>query len=562
MIFYDFEVFKHFWLCVLMDAESKDTLIIKNNPEELTQFYEQSKDRIFIGYNSNKYDVYIFKAILLGFDPYEVSQHIINGNYGYSYSGLFNKIKLNSYDVMTMRDRSLKQLEGFLGNSIQESGVSFDIDRMLTEAEIEKTVKYCIHDVTNTIEIFSRQIEEFNSQIALLKAFKLPLGYLNKTKAQLAAIILNAHRTERNDEFNITLPDTLRINKYTRILNWYSDINNRNYDKYLEIDIAGVPHVFAWGGLHGAINNYHGKGLFVSIDVASFYPSLMIEYGFSSRNITNTEKYKQIYMERLRLKAEKNPMQQPYKIVLNSTYGAMKDKYNNLYDPLQANNVCVGGQLLLLDLIEKLEGSGRLIQSNTDGLIIKINALNDLDKIKSICNEWESRTRMKLEFEVFERIFQKDVNNYMIIHDDGSYKSKGSYIKKLDVLDYDLPIVNKALVEYFLNGVAIETTIDSCNNLKEFQKIVKITSKYKSIRHGELHLGVKVVRVFASRVRADSGVFKVKQSGRIEKIANTPERCFIVNEDVNTTQVPRKLNKKWYIDLARKRLNDFLGIIS
>ena len=44
--------------------------------------------------------------------------------------------------------------------------------------------------------------------------------------------------------------------------------------------------------------------------------------------------------------------QQPYKIVLNGTYGASKDKYNNLYDPLQANNVCINGQLMLLDLIE------------------------------------------------------------------------------------------------------------------------------------------------------------------------------------------------------------------
>ena len=35
------------------------------------------------------------------------------------------------------------------------------------------------------------------------------------------------------------------------------------------------------------------------------------------------------------------------KIVLNGTYGASKDKHNNLYDPLMANNVCVAGQLLI-----------------------------------------------------------------------------------------------------------------------------------------------------------------------------------------------------------------------
>ena len=55
-------------------------------------------------------------------------------------------------------------------------------------------------------------------------------------------------------------------------------------------------------------------------------------------------------------------MQAPLKIILNSTYGAMKDKYNPMYDPRQANNVCVFGQLLLLDLIEHLEGHCDLIQ--------------------------------------------------------------------------------------------------------------------------------------------------------------------------------------------------------
>ena len=32
----------------------------------------------------------------------------------------------------------------------------------------------------------------------------------------------------------------------------------------------------------------------------------------------------------------------------------MKDKYNALYDPLMANNICVTGQLALLLLIEML----------------------------------------------------------------------------------------------------------------------------------------------------------------------------------------------------------------
>ncbi len=139
----------------------------------------------------------------------------------------------------------------------------------------------------------------------------------------------------------------------------------------------------------------------------------MIEYNFISRNISDPSKYRRIRDKRLQLKAEKNPMQLPYKIVLNSTYGAMKDKNNDLYDPRQANNVCIGGQLLLLDLIEMLEDHCQLIQSNTDGLIIKLFNEDDYEKIDDICYEWEKRTRMQLEFESYKKIFQKDVNNYV-----------------------------------------------------------------------------------------------------------------------------------------------------
>lgn len=50
----------------------------------------------------------------------------------------------------------------------------------------------------------------------------------------------------------------------------------------------------------------------------------------------------------------------------------------------------------------------------------------------------------------------------------GHYKSKGAYVKGLGTLDYDLPIVNTALVDYMTKGVPIEKTISECNDLKEF----------------------------------------------------------------------------------------------
>ena len=183
---------------------------------------------------------------------------------------------------------------------------------------------------------FDAQKEEFDSQLSMLEAISLPMEMFTKTKAQLSAEVLGAReRKSFNDEFDLIFPDTLILSeKYQYILDWYNVEKNRSYDKQLFTDVAGVPHVFAWGGIHGAIPNYKADGIILCCDVASLYPSIMIEYGYISRNVENPDKYREIRDTRLRLKAEKNPMQQPLKIVLNSTYGAMKDKHNNLYDPL------------------------------------------------------------------------------------------------------------------------------------------------------------------------------------------------------------------------------------
>lgn len=572
MLFYDFEVFKHDWLVVIKDTDTKTTTIIVNDPTQLKEFYEKNKNNIWAGYNSRSYDAYILKAILCDFNPKEVNDYIIVKKLGgWQYSRLFQKIQLYNYDVMVNKFFGLKQLEGFMGNDIRETTVNFNIDRKLTDEEIEEVIFYCNHDVEQTMQVFVNQIEEFNAHMGLIKTFNLPLKYINKTKAQLSAMILGADKKEHDDEFEYTIVDTIKIDKYKHILEWYKNPLNKDYKKKLDIDVAGVSHTFAWGGLHGAREQYIGEGIFVNSDVGSFYPSLMLEYDFQSRNIRDRNKYKDIYDTRMKLKHEgKKKEQQPLKIVLNSTYGAMKDKYNNLFDPRQANNVCINGQLMLLDLIEKLEDRWTLIQSNTDGVMFKLNSIDDLEDYEKICEEWSKRTRMTLEHDIINKVVQKDVNNYLIVMDNGKVKSKGAYVKGLNALDNDLPIVNVAIKDYFTKSIPVEETINSCNDLIEFQKIVKVSGKYKYALHGDKKLDEKVLRVFASRSRNDEGVYKVKAPkveigkkpqllDRIEKIANTPSKCFIDNSDIKNAKVPRKLDKQWYIDLANKRINDFIG---
>lgn len=562
--FYDFEVFKYDWLVVIINPVTGEYTEIVNDPILLNAYYQEHKEQIWVGYNSNNYDQYILKGIQLGFDPKRVNDLLIlEERKGWEISSEFNKIQLYNYDVMTTM-HGLKKLEAFQGHNIHETGVSFDIDRKLTAEEIAETLKYCKNDVEETITVFNARYSEFEAHMSLINTFKLPLSGISKSKSRLSATILECDRKTFNDEWDIQIVDTIRIEKYREVVEWFLNPANHSYDKELQIDICGVPHVFAWGGIHGAKNKIHRKGLLLHIDVDSFYPAIMIEYDLLSRAVRDKNKYRQIRDTRIQYKKEKNPLQQPYKIVLNSTYGICKDKYSPAYDPRQANNVCINGQLILLDLLEHLEAveSLELIQSNTDGIIVMINE-EDFDLVDDICYEWEQRTRMGVSFDYIKEIWQKDVNNYVFIEEDGAVERKGAYVKNLHPLDNDLPIINEALVNYMLKGVPVEETILNCTELIKFQKIVSVSSIYSHIElepYGRVD--GKCHRLFATKNRTDGIPYKVrKDNGQRAKVGGSSEHTTIIDGCILGMDIPEYLDKQWYINLAKKRLEDF-GIIT
>lgn len=568
--FYDFEVFKHDWMVVVINPVTHDERVIINDADALTALYEGHKREIWVGYNNIHYDQFIFKGILCGFDPKAINDFIIaEGHKGWQYSSLLRKVYMVNYDVFHPRtDRGLKTHEAYLGNDICETTVPFDIDRKLTEAEIAETVKYCRHDVEQTIEVFMQRKSEFDARMDLLKMFNLPLVYLGKTDAQLTAIILGAERPARprDDEFDIVPLPCLNLGPYDFIRSWYLDPANQDYSATLDFDIAECPHKCAWGGLHGAIAQYAGEGYFINVDVESYYPAEMIAHELLSRNVRDPSKFKGIRDHRIELKHAKDPRQKALKLVVNGTFGASKDKFNALYDPRQANMVCVNGQLMLIDLMHKLvrDVGAEIIQSNTDGVLIRMpdgfNGGPDAfyDRVDDVAYEWEHRTGMGLEFDEFTRVYQKDVNNYVLVAADGSMKTKGAYVKKLGPLDYDLAVVNKALVEFMVHGVPVEDTIMADDDLIDYQRVVKVSGKYKYGVHGHERLTDKCFRVFASTRESDGMIGRVKAGkAKPEKFGNTSEHSFIDNGDVHDKKCPSYLDKSWYIQLAKTRLVQF-----
>lgn len=560
--FFDFEVYPRLWCVTIINPVEQSETVIVNDPKKLKAYYEAHKGEIYVGYNVRRYDQYIFKGILCGFDPKEINDYIIvKQQDGWRYSDLFRNVPMVIYDVMPNPPVSLKTLEGFMGSDIRETEIPFDYEGEFTPEMIQQVLKYNRHDVEQTIEVFLKRKNEFDAMTALVKEFGLPLSHIGKTQAQLAAIILGASRREFTDEWEIRLPETLLLTKYKYIADWFLDPSHHSYDQYLETTVAGIPHVIGYGGLHGAINQYNytcgPDETLVMADVDQLYPTLMIRYKLLSRAVTTPEKFKDILETSLRLKKEKKKKQrEPYKRICNITYGAEGDKFNPMYDPLHRNLVCVYGQILVLDLIEKLEPFCELIQSNTDGILVKIK-VKDFDRLDDTVYQWEKRTGLHMSFDEYKSIYQKDVNNYIAVDYDGNKKTKGAYVKSLSPLDYDLPIINTAVTNYIIHRIPVEVTVNACDDLKEFQKIVKVSSKYAAGWYQGEILTNKTFRVFASKKKSGF-IGKIKTlDSKPEKFANTPENCFIYNDTVNGVKVPEKLDKQWYIDLAKKRLEQF-----
>lgn len=156
MIFYDFEVFKHDWLAVFIDRKTTNETVIVNDKEKLEEFYEANKKDIWVGFNNARYDQWILKGILAGFNPKEINDWIIvQGKQPWKFSRLLNRFYTVQYDVMTSLNRGLKVYEAYQGHSIIESSIRFDTDRKLTERELEQTIMYCRNDVIETANLFS-----------------------------------------------------------------------------------------------------------------------------------------------------------------------------------------------------------------------------------------------------------------------------------------------------------------------------------------------------------------------------------------------------------------------
>ena len=595
------------------------------------------------GYNSDNFDKILSHGVLTNVLRTEIDLYKCSNNLIYSQDTdipLFqtlNKLGITDYYTSPILSYdllgdgaffSLKQLEGFLGMDIVESVVPFDLDRPLTDEEKKDVEKYNRADLYGTLERFKQRKNSFRTKMLLVKEFGLPVNYICKTNAKLTeAILLSQNKgmnTRLRKNFQLCdLPVNWDVPELKSIYNFFIEAlkelekhkwDTKKCDKKklsMDLDILGVIHTFALGGVHGGIKNYickpEDKKKIVWVDVSSLYPNILTKWDLLSRKVdkngclafagmvqTRMDIKKKLHDPSLTKEEKKNLKDQAarYKLILNTTSGCMKDKFKKLYDPEYNTKMCMLGQLSLMDLVFRLrnvkrkpkpawarneleinsEGSYfKLIQSNTDGIALELLTDDAEDLIDKVCAEWEKDWRFSLEKTVADNLYEKDVNNYVFKDSSGKVKVKGAYVTKFDEGNEQdtLAILAKAVVNYFLDGTDIRTTICNPENLAtDYQMIKKLGNMYDTPtwkrEYGDVEVQ-KVNRIFPSTDIKNGGLYKHKKSkeiGVLDKVEGTPEHVLIYNEDIRGKKIGEldNIDYEWYVAEAQKRVDDFIGV--
>lgn len=201
----------------------------------------------------------------------------------------------------------------------------------------------------------------------------------------------------------------------------------------LNVVIDGFRFDFGVGGIHGSVSStvvsQTETHQMIDADVSSMYPNLAISNNVYPEHLSKEfcVIYKDVYEQRKSFdkKSAENAM---LKLALNGVYGDSNNEFSVFLDSQYTMKITINGQLSLCLLAEKLLAIKGLtiVQVNTDGITV----LCPRDKRKQydeICEAWQKQVKLQLEFAEYDKMFIRDVNNYIALYTDGKTKNKGAY---------------------------------------------------------------------------------------------------------------------------------------
>lgn len=257
-------------------------------------------------------------------------------------------------------------------------------------------------------------------------------------------------------------------------------IKSKKYIPDLNVVHQGFKYVFGTGGIHGSMSSgvicSDDEYVIVDLDVTSYYPSVAITNKIypAHLGVEFCSIYNDVRTDRVSYKkgTAENKM---LKEALNNVYGDSNSKYSPFHDPKYTMSITVNGQLMLCMLAEQL-GKIRdlqMVQINTDGLTVRLRH-QDLHRLHTITKAWEELTGLELEEVIYNRMFVRDVNNYIGEYTSGKLKLKGTYNYNVGWhQNHSALVVRKAVEAHLVHSVDVEEFIrghkdkyDFCLNTK------------------------------------------------------------------------------------------------
>lgn len=482
-------------------------------------------------------------------------------------------------------------------------------DRYIIDEWIEPTMHYNANDVYIVCEMIRLYLDEIKLRYQITKSYEVDV--LNSSRSNIADRLFEKFYSEFSGlkPFQWKGKKTIRtIMSFKRIILPFIEFKTPELQLLLaemkktsvtslgkdsfkkEIKLGNLVYTIATGGLHSQdiprelkskiIMNNSSTGenmwdnitddsyIYIHFDIASFYPSLIVNFNVAPAHLNEGCFVKLVkWLRDTRVEAKhskeeyidgipKDVLAQVLKIVINSIYGKLGFEDGDICDRLAVLNVTINGQLLIMMLCEELELNGiEVVSGNTDGIVVKLykSKKEDFDRITQ---EWCEKTQFGADSEEYLCYINRDVNNYLIQETNGKISYKGALNPKMYAVDlskgYDMPIVAQAVVNYFIDGKPIMESLYECKNILDFCKTQNVGRQF----HVEFGTNTKFetlqrnVRYYVSMTGGT--IYKTHNISGSKNNLCAGYRVKILNTLDDTRIELRNINYQYYYDECMK----------
>ena len=485
--------------------------------------------------------------------------------------------------------------------------ITNDFDRYILPKYVKPMLHYNKNDVYLVCEIARQKPDEIKLRYSLGAAFNLNL--LCAARSSIADKLLYKFYSERSglsvDKFKDlrTQRTALSFNKIIfphicfktkQLQDLLKDmkkvvIYRTNKDAFEKvIQFYGTTYTIATGGLHSqdrpAVLTSTDDYTYIHFDINSFYPSVMVAYNIAPKHLNNNVFVKMVdYFRLTRIKCKHTKDEdglvvagvhnklaaEALKIVINAIYGKFGFEMFFLFDRFAQMQVTINGQLMVMMVVEALELDGiHVVSANTDGIIVKLPKDKEED-FKRITDDWCAQNKLGADSERYKLFVTRDINNYFDIQSNDKVEYKGGLDPKQYLKDlkkgYDMPIVAKAVFEYFAHDTPVMETLRNHKDILDFCKTQNVGKQFEVV-YQKVENG-KVIDVHSQRhVRfyvSTKGVIIMKENvnSNQRSVLASGKPVIILNKLDDKDISLRNIDYKYYYEEAYKIINPIkLGI--